>query len=250
MSDNSGLWLGLGLAALGVAGAVYLVGQQKPQTAPPVGCTPACVAPQICANGVCHTPVVIPPPVTGCTPKCPNPQVCVGATCHDPVAFPPTQVVLGDPFVPNLPAGPVTVQYGSPFTIHNPKIKYQGPATTVWTYMRLEQIIDGFPVSVYGSGLAQINLPASATPTDFSLIPSDESQLGGGQAADLTAIPWPGPDSMPLNGGHPLIGLASVYLDVFHDGLGLQNPTYSGRQPTAELQLPVYVNLFVTPAGY
>lgn len=144
-------------------------------------------------------------------------------------------------------AGIIGKVRGVTIDVVQPVIQYQGPGRNLYTSARIVQNQGWDPIrnvergwiTVYGSGIAGIYIPASPTPKLFALVPSSPiSTLGG----TLTMYPFPGPPNSQANqicGWDAYPGKATLLIEVFglcrsSDGAdGFASVTCNGRSPLA-----------------
>lgn len=146
--------------------------------------------------------------------------------------------------------GTINLPHDGTLTIVNPQVLYQGPAEDAYTYAQIVQIVNGKPVTMFGSGVAGIALNPSNAPMSspqlFPLIAPNQVQPGGQPPGpDLTLFPWPGP-AYPggICGAPPVTGstgqlMVQIYGNFSETGLpqddntpapGFTSPTCANRQ--------------------
>ncbi len=135
-------------------------------------------------------------------------------------------------------AGPAGIPKGHTLTLSSPSVSYTGPATDAYTYASIQQWQSGRWVTVYGSGVAGIRLPASSGQRRL-LVPETQEQpdwCGGGTGARLCLVSFPGPGPTPICGALPKPGLATLLVEIYEraspaDGDGYSAPTCNARKP-------------------
>ena len=138
--------------------------------------------------------------------------------------------LMSVPLSPTLEGGTITVRIGTPITIMNPSVMYQGPGRNTYTYARIVQTIGGQEVSVYGSGVAGVFVGPATTPMAFSLIAAEQPQPSGCPKQALCAYAY-GASQLPVGwicGAPPVPGPATVILEIH------QNAQQSGRAQDAD----------------
>jgi hypothetical protein len=129
----------------------------------------------------------------------------------------------------NFPAngGTLTLPATGTLTIINPQVRYSGPSFSVYTYAQIKQIINGTPVTVFGSGVAGIAVGPASSPTLFPLVRSDQVQPTGPPGPYLTLYPWPGPSTTvaAICGAPPKPGIpGSLHVQIYGDQTETGNP--------------------------
>jgi len=127
-----------------------------------------------------------------------------------------------------------------------PQVTYKGPGRDTFTYMAIRQLQRGQLVTVYATGVAGVHVGPAPAPAVFDLVGASQPQPDAAcPQQSLCAMPWPGVAVNPISGAPPVVGSASLYLEVYQrkfpeDADGFSSPSFNNRKWVAQ---KIYGNL-------
>ncbi len=155
---------------------------------------------------------------------------------------------------------PIQIGSGEIIRLGAPTALYVGPGRNMFAYARVMQNQPGHGyVTVYGSGIAGSNLPATPSPTQYHLVPTTQVEPVCCPAQALCLGAWPGPPnadcsghdpSNPICGGPPIAGYGDLFIQIYGDeqpvdGGGYASPSCNPtRLALAQVKYPGLVHFF------